>query len=289
MVGGGLAGCEAAWQLAQAGLEVRLMEMRPRRKTPVHRSGMLAELVCSNSLRGDAPTNAVGVLKAEMEALGSLVIDIARRARVPAGGALAVDRGVFAEGITTAISTHPRITVERSEAEELPDGPAILATGPLTSPALHRALDDFLGGEALSFFDAVAPIVAAETLDMQRLFRASRYGKGDGADYLNVALDRAGYESFVDALLGAERVPFKDFENAEVAYFEGCLPIEVMAERGRDTLRYGPMKPVGLTDPVTGRRPWAVVQLRQVVGCIDPVLAAIAELVVFFRILDHRV
>ena len=263
MVGGGLAGCEAAWQLAQAGLEVRLMEMRPRRKTPVHRSGMLAELVCSNSLRGDAPTNAVGVLKAEMEALGSLVIDIARRARVPAGGALAVDRGVFAEGITTAISTHPRITVERSEAEELPDGPAILATGPLTSPALHRALDDFLGGEALSFFDAVAPIVAAETLDMQRLFRASRYGKGDGADYLNVALDRAGYESFVDALLGAERVPFKDFENAEVAYFEGCLPIEVMAERGRDTLRYGPMKPVGLTDPVTGRRPWAVVQLRQ--------------------------
>ncbi len=263
MVGGGLAGSEAAWQLAQAGLEVRLMEMRPRRPTPVHRGGLLAELVCSNSLRGDAPTNAVGVLKAEMEALGSLVIETARRARVPAGGALAVDREIFAEGITAAISAHPRITVQRLEAEDLPDGPAILATGPLTSPALHRALDDFLGGKALSFFDAVAPSVAADSLDMRRLFRASRYGKGDGADYLNVALDRAAYEAFVDALLRAERVPFKEFENAEVAYFEGCLPIEVMAERGRDTLRFGPMKPVGLTDPATGRRPWAVVQLRQ--------------------------
>jgi methylenetetrahydrofolate--tRNA-(uracil-5-)-methyltransferase len=263
VVGGGLAGCEAAWQLAQAGLDVRLMEMRPRRPTPVHRSGLLAELVCSNSLRGDAPTNAVGVLKAEMEALGSLIIETARRARVPAGGALAVDREVFAEAITTAISAHPRIMVQRLEAEDLPRGPAILATGPLTSPALHRALDDFLGGKALSFFDAVAPIVAADSLDMRRLFRASRYGKGDGADYLNVALDRAAYESFVDALLKAERVPFKEFETAEVAYFEGCLPIEVMAERGRDTLRFGPMKPVGLTDPVSGRRPWAVVQLRQ--------------------------
>ena len=263
VVGGGLAGSEAAWQLAQAGLEVRLMEMRPRRPTPVHRSGLLAELVCSNSLRGDAPTNAVGVLKAEMEALGSLVIETARRARVPAGGALAVDREVFAEAITTAISAHPRITVQRLEAEDLPRGPAILATGPLTSPPLHRALDIFLGGKALSFFDAVAPIVAADSLDMRRLFRASRYGKGDGADYLNAALDRAAYESFVDALLKAERVPFKEFESAEVAYFEGCLPIEVMAERGRDTLRFGPMKPVGLTDPASGRRPWAVVQLRQ--------------------------
>jgi len=263
VIGGGLAGSEAAWQLAQAGLEVRLMEMRPLRTTPVHRSGLLAELVCSNSLRGDSPINAVGILKAEMEALGSLVIKTARGARVPAGGALAVDREIFAEGITKAISTHPRITVERLEAEELPNGPAILATGPLTSPALHRALDDVLGEEALSFFDAVAPIVAAETLDMRRLFRASRYGKGDGADYLNAALDREAYESFVDGLLKAERVPFKDFENVDIGYFEGCLPIEVMAERGRDTLRYGPMKPVGLTDPATGRRPWAVVQLRQ--------------------------
>ncbi|MBD3872949.1 MAG: methylenetetrahydrofolate--tRNA-(uracil(54)-C(5))-methyltransferase (FADH(2)-oxidizing) TrmFO [Acidobacteria bacterium] len=263
VVGGGLAGSEAAWQLAQSGLEVRLMEMRPRRSTPVHRTDLLSELVCSNSLRGDAPTNAVGVLKAEMEALGSLIIKTARRARVPAGGALAVDRRVFAEGITTAISGHPRITVQRLEVEELPDGPAILATGPLTSPALHRALDDCLGEKALSFFDAVAPIVAADSLDMQRLFRASRYSKGDGADYLNAALDRNAYEAFVDALLRAERVPFKGFESADSAYFEGCLPIEVMAERGRETLRYGPMKPVGLTDPTSGRRPWAVVQLRQ--------------------------
>lgn len=263
VVGGGLAGSEAAWQLAQSGLEVRLMEMRPRHSTPVHQTGMLSELVCSNSLRGDAPTNAVGVLKAEMEALGSLVIKTARRARVPAGGALAVDRSIFAEGITTAISGHPRITVQRLEVEELPDGPAILATGPLTSPALHRALDDCLGEKALSFFDAVAPIVAADSLDLQRLFRASRYSKGDGADYLNSALDRDAYESFVDALLRAERVPFKEFEQTDIAYFEGCLPIEVMAERGRETLRYGPMKPVGLTDPISGRRPWAVVQLRQ--------------------------
>jgi len=223
VVGGGLAGSEAAWQLAQSGLEVRLMEMRPRHSTPVHQTG----------------------------------------ARVPAGGALAVDRSIFAEGITTAISGHPRITVQRLEVEELPDGPAILATGPLTSPALHRALDDCLGEKALSFFDAVAPIVAADSLDLQRLFRASRYSKGDGADYLNSALDRDAYESFVDALLRAERVPFKEFEQTDIAYFEGCLPIEVMAERGRETLRYGPMKPVGLTDPISGRRPWAVVQLRQ--------------------------
>jgi len=263
VVGGGLAGSEAAWQLAESGLDVLLVEMRPSCSTPVHRTGLLSVLVCSNSLRGDAPTNAVGVLKAEMEALGSLVIKTARRARVPAGGALAVDREVFAEGITTAISGHPRITVQRQEVEELPDGPAILATGPLTSPALHRALDDCLGEKALSFFDAVAPIVAADSLDMQRLFRASRYSKGDGADYLNAALDRNAYESFVDALLRAERVPFKEFESADIAYFEGCLPIEVMAERGRETLRYGPMKPVGLTDPISGRRPWAVVQLRQ--------------------------
>ena len=263
MVGGGLAGSEAAWQLAQSGLEVRLMEMRPRRSTPVHRTDLLSELVCSNSLRGDAPTNAVGVLKAEMEALGSLIIKTARRARVPAGGALAVDRRVFAEGITTAISGHPRISLEPSACSASTKAHAILATGPLTSPVLHRGLDDSLGETALSFFDAVAPVVAADSLDMQRLFRASRYLKGEGADYLNSALDRDAYESFVDALLRAERVSFKEFENTDIAYFEGCLPIEVMAERGRETLRYGPMKPVGLTDPTSGRRPWAVVQLRQ--------------------------
>jgi methylenetetrahydrofolate--tRNA-(uracil-5-)-methyltransferase len=219
--------------------------------------------VCSNSLRGDAPTNAVGVLKAEMEALDSLIIRSARRAAVPAGGALAVDRELFAKGVTATISEHPRITVDRREVEALPVGPAIVATGPLTSRALHRALDEALGGEALAFFDAVAPIVAADSLDMDHLFRASRYGKGAGADYLNVPLDRAAYDDFVDALLNADKVPFKDFESEDARYFEGCLPIEVMAERGRDTLRFGPMKPVGLEDPSTGHRPWAVVQLRQ--------------------------
>jgi len=187
----------------------------------------------------------------------------ARRAAVPAGGALAVDRDVFARGVTTAISEHSRIIVDRREVVTVPDGPAIIATGPLTSPALHRALNEELGGEALSFFDAVAPIVSADSLDMGRLFRASRYGKGEGADYLNSPLSREAYEVFVDALLEAEKVAFKEFENRDIRYFEGCLPIEIMAERGRDTLRFGPMKPVGLEDPATGRRPWAVVQLRQ--------------------------
>lgn len=263
MVGGGLAGSEAAWQLAEAGIEVVLAEMRPTRATPVHRGNLLAELVCSNSLRGDAPTNAVGVLKAEMEALGSIIMRTARQAAVPAGGALAVDRDVFAQAVTAAITKHSRITVDRREVVAVPDGPAIIATGPLTSAALHCALNEELGGEALSFFDAVAPIVAADSLDMGRLFKASRYGKGEGSDYLNAPLDREAYEQFIDALLGAKKVAFKDFENADIHYFEGCLPIEVMAERGRDTLRFGPMKPVGLEDPATGRRPWAVVQLRQ--------------------------
>jgi methylenetetrahydrofolate--tRNA-(uracil-5-)-methyltransferase len=263
VVGGGLAGSEAAWQLAEAGVDVVLAEMRPARTTPVHGGNLLAELVCSNSLRGDAPTNAVGVLKAEMEALDSLIVRIARQAAVPAGGALAVDRDVFARGVTTAITEHARITVDRREVVSVPPGPAIIATGPLTSPALHRALNEELGNEALSFFDAVAPIVAADSLDKGRLFRASRYGKGDGADYLNVPLGREAYEDFIDALLGAEKVALKEFENQDIRYFEGCLPIEVMAERGRETLRFGPMKPVGLEDPATGRRPWAVVQLRQ--------------------------
>jgi len=263
VVGGGLAGSEAAWHLAESGIRVVLAEMRPVRPTPVHRSELLAELVCSNSLRGDAPTNAVGVLKAEMEAAGSLIIREARAAAVPAGGALAVDREVFASGVTAAISGHPNIAVERREVLTLPEGPAIIATGPLTAPKLHRALVELLGEEALSFFDAVAPIVAADSLDSERLFRASRYGKGGGADYLNSALDREAYEQFVDALLAADKVSFKDFETKDMRYFEGCLPVEEMAARGRDTLRYGPMKPVGLVDPASGRRPWAVVQLRQ--------------------------
>ena len=263
VVGGGLAGTEAAWQLAEAGIDVVLAEMRPSRPTPVHRGSLLAELVCSNSLRGDAPTNAVGVLKAEMEELGSLIVRTARQAAVPAGGALAVDRDIFARGVTKAVTEHTRITVERREVVDVPNRPAIIATGPLTSPALHRVLNDELGGEELSFFDAVAPIVAADSLDMGRLFRASRYGKGEGADYLNAPLGREAYEHFIDALLGAEKVALKGFERLDIQYFEGCLPIEVMAERGRETLRFGPMKPVGLEDPTTGRRPWAVVQLRQ--------------------------
>lgn len=263
VVGGGLAGTEAAWQLAENGIDVRLIEMRPHRPTPVHRGDDLAELVCSNSLRGDSPTNAVGVLKREMEALDSLIIRAARQAAVPAGGALAVDRDVFAQGVTAALNEHAGITIERREVDELPDGPAIIATGPLTSPSLHQALDTELGGKPLAFFDAIAPIVAADSLDMGRLFRASRYGKGGGSDYLNSALDKNQYEEFICQLLAAETVPFKDFESRDIKYFEGCLPIEVMAERGLDTLRYGPMKPVGLSDPATGRRPWAVVQLRQ--------------------------
>ena len=263
VVGGGLAGSEAAWQLARAGVEVRLAEMRPTQPTPVHRGDRLAELVCSNSLRGDGPTNAVGVLKAEMEALDSLIVRQARCAAVPAGGALAVDRDLFADGVTAAISQHPLVTIERVEIEALPAGPAILATGPLTSPALHRAIDELLGGQALYFFDAVAPIVATDSLDMDRLFRASRYDKGGGDDYLNSPLDQKAYEIFIDALLAAEKVEFKNFERNDLSYFEGCLPIEVMAERGRETLRFGPMKPVGLVDPTTGQRPWAVVQLRQ--------------------------
>ena len=263
VVGGGLAGCEAAWQLAEEGIDVTLVEMRPHRQTAVHRGAGLAELVCSNSLRGDAPTNAVGVLKAEMEILGSLILRCARAAAVPAGGALAVDRTAFSTAVTEAIEAHPKIFLERREVESLPEGPAILATGPLTSPSLHAALDTVLGERALSFFDAIAPIVAADSLDMNQLYSASRYGKGGGSDYLNVPLDREAYERFIDDLLTAEKVPFREFEHDDITYFEGCLPIEVMAERGRETLRFGPMKPVGLEDPATGKRPWAVVQLRR--------------------------
>jgi methylenetetrahydrofolate--tRNA-(uracil-5-)-methyltransferase len=263
VIGGGLAGSEAAWQLAEAGHEVALVEMRPVHTTPVHGTSDLAELVCSNSLRGDHVSNAVGLLKREMEALGSLIIDAARSSSVPAGGALAVDREQFSQLVTRRLASHPRVTIERREVTELPDTPAIIATGPLTSPALHQALESLLGTDSLSFFDAVAPIVAADSLDHERLFRASRYGKGEGADYLNAPLDRAEYEAFLAALRGAEKVELKDFEAQDIKYFEGCLPIEVMAERGDDTLRYGPMKPVGLTDPRSGRRPWAVVQLRQ--------------------------
>lgn len=262
VVGGGLAGSEAAWQLARAGLRVRLVEMRPTRQTPVHTTNRLAELVCSNSLRGDVLSNAVGLLKREMEILDSLVIRVARESAVPAGGALAVDRELFSGGVTAAIEGNPLITIERREITELPSDPAIIATGPLTSPALHHELELFLGEGSLAFFDAVAPIVDRDSINDRKVFRASRYGKG-GDDYLNIPLDREEYETFVADLLAAEKVAFEDFEIEDYRYFEGCLPVEVMAERGLDTLRYGPMKPVGLVDPVTGRQPWAVVQLRQ--------------------------
>jgi methylenetetrahydrofolate--tRNA-(uracil-5-)-methyltransferase len=262
VVGGGLAGCEAAWQLAAAGVRVRLVEMRPGVSTPAHRTGDLAELVCSNSLRSDNPENAIGLLKREMEVMGSLVIAAARANALPAGDALAVDRTGFATAITAAISGHPLIEVERAAQARLPDGPAIVATGPLTSPALHAQLESLLGEGSLSFFDAIAPVVAYDSLDHGRLFRASRYGKGGGDDYLNAPLDRGEYEAFVAALRAADKVPEKEFES-DVPYFEGCLPIEVMAERGLDTLRFGPMKPVGLVDPRTSREPHAVVQLRQ--------------------------
>jgi methylenetetrahydrofolate--tRNA-(uracil-5-)-methyltransferase len=261
VVGGGLAGCEAAWQLASAGIRVRLAEMRPRTPTPAHRSGTLAELVCSNSLRSDNPDNAVGLLKREMEALGSLVLAAARGAALPAGDALAVDRELFAGIVEGAILAHPLITVVREEALALPDGPAIIATGPLTSPPLHQALAELLGEGSLSFFDAIAPVVASDSLDLGALYRASRYGKG-GDDYLNAPMNREQYRTFVDALVGAEKVAIREFER-DTPYFEGCLPIEVMAERGVDTLRFGPMKPVGLPDPRSGRPPYAVVQLRR--------------------------
>jgi methylenetetrahydrofolate--tRNA-(uracil-5-)-methyltransferase len=263
VVGGGLAGSEAAWQLAEAGVRVTLVEMRPAHPTPVHVSDRLAELVCSNSLRGDSPTNAVGLLKREMAELGSLIIRCARQTRVPAGGALAVDRDRFAEAVTSAITQHPCITVKRREQLTLPEGPAVVATGPLTAPALHRQLEELLGEGSLAFFDAVAPVLSADSLDTERMFRGSRYGKGGGDDYLNVALDRESYINFVGELEAGDTVPFKHFETENIPYFEGCLPIEVMAARGIDTLRFGPMKPVGLSDPATGRRPWAVVQLRQ--------------------------
>lgn len=262
VVGGGLAGCEAAWQLASAGVDVELWEMRPTTLTPAHRTGDLAELVCSNSLRSDNPSNAVGLLKREMEAMGSLVLAAARAAALPAGDALAVDREVFSRRVTETLASHPRVHVVRGQATALPPGPAILATGPLTSPPLHAALVELLGEGSLSFFDAIAPVVAADSLDMGVLFAASRYGKGGGADYLNAPFDHDQYVAFVVALRQAEKVPLHEFEQ-DIPHFEGCLPIEVMAERGLDTLRYGPMKSVGLDDPRTGRRPYAVVQLRQ--------------------------
>lgn len=260
IIGGGLAGCEAAWQIAGRGVRVVLREMKPQRYSPAHHLSGLAELVCSNSLRGESLENAVGLLKEELRRAGSLVMAAADATRVPAGGALAVDRELFSSYVTERIEGHPLIELVREEVTELPaEGILVIASGPLTSDALAERLKQ-ITGDSLYFYDAIAPIVAADSLDAGKVFRASRYGKGDGDDYLNCPLSEEEYERFVDAVLAAEKVPARDFE--KVVHFEGCMPIEEMAERGRETLRFGPLKPVGLTDPRTGREPHAVVQLR---------------------------
>lgn len=284
VIGGGLAGSEAAWQIASRGVRVRLHEMRPLRPTLVHQTDRFAELVCSNSFRGDKLDNAVGVLKEEMRRLGSLVMRCADATRVPAGAALAVDRNQFAQAVTDAIANHPGIEIVRGEVEGIPapgttDGPVIIATGPLTSDTLSADIQRFVGAEHLSFYDAISPIVLAESIDREIVYRASRWGRnvhpvapdapagpacgvddGEG-DYLNCPMTEAEYRAFYDALTTAESATVHDFDKAQ--FFEGCLPIEVMAHRGVDTLRFGPMKPVGLPDPRTGHVPYAVVQLRQ--------------------------
>jgi methylenetetrahydrofolate--tRNA-(uracil-5-)-methyltransferase len=261
IVGGGLAGCEAAWQLARRGVAVDLHEMRPVRTTPVHQSGDLAELVCSNSLRGDALDQAAGLLKEEMRRMDSIALRVAADVRVPAGSALAVDRGLFARRITEALEARPEICIHRGEVPRIPDDPVtIVATGPLTSDSLAEDVAAFIGRSHLYFFDAVSPVVEADTINLDRAFRASRYGKG-GDDYINCPLTDEEYRGFHEALTSAECTSGHDFEKG--LFFEGCLPVEVIAARGVDTLRFGPMKPVGLTDPHTGRRPHAVVQLRQ--------------------------
>ncbi len=261
VVGAGLAGSEAAWQLAERGVDVTLHEMKPERKSPAHTSNDFAELVCSNSLRANTLGNAVGLLKEEMRILDSLVIRVADETAVPAGKALAVDRQRFSAGITEAIEGHPRIEVRHERVAQIPKtGLVILATGPLTDPELAEDLSKTLGEEYLYFYDAISPTIYADSIDESIVFRASRYDDGIG-DYLNVPLARAEYEAFVSELLSADVVPLHDFERA--MYFEGCLPIEEMARRGRETLAFGPLKPVGLVDPRTGRRPHAVVQLRQ--------------------------
>ncbi len=263
VIGAGLAGCEAALRLASEGVRVRLCEQKPIKRSPAHHSDGLAELVCSNSLRSDNPDNAVGLLHEELRRLGSPVLAAADAARVPAGDALAVDRVIFGAALTARIAQHPNIQLVAEEVRALPDGPdlVLVCTGPLTGEALAAAIATATGKDALAFYDALAPIVAAESIDYAIAFAQSRYGKGDGDDYLNLPLNREEYEHFVRELLAGEKVAPHVFE--EPRYFEGCLPVEVMAERGPQTLAYGPMKPVGLTDPRTGRWPHAVVQLRR--------------------------
>src|SRR5262245_409524 len=261
VIGGGLAGSEAAYQIARQGEKVRLYEMRPVRQTPAHQTDRLAEIVCSNSLKSDQPYNASWLLKEELRRHGSILIQIADSVRVPAGSALAVDRERFAARVTEAISTTPNIELIRSEVQAIPnDGVVVVASGPLTSEALSHSIREFCGSEHLYFYDAISPIVDAGTIDNSKVYRASRYGKA-ADDYLNCAMDRDQYGAFYDALTSAESVAIHDFEEAH--YFESCLPIEELARRGPDTLRFGPMRPVGLRDPATGRVPYAVVQLRQ--------------------------
>jgi methylenetetrahydrofolate--tRNA-(uracil-5-)-methyltransferase len=262
VVGGGLAGCEAAWQAAERGIAVRLYEMRPASSTPAHSTDRLAELVCSNSLGARRVDRPLGLLKEELRRLGSLLIACADETALPAGGALAVDREAFAALVTERIEGHSRISVVRQEVTELPEGPTVIATGPLTSSALAEAIARLTGKEALYFYDAMAPIVSAESLDYGVIFRASRYGEGEPA-YLNCPMTREEYERFVDALLTAEQAPLHAFEREDPRFFEACLPVEEIARRGREALAYGPLRPVGLVDPRTGRQPYAVAQLRQ--------------------------
>ena len=261
VIGAGLAGCEAAWQLARRGIPVRLYEMKPKKMSPAHHSSDFAELVCSNSLRGDRLENAVGLLKEELRRLDSLILSCAEATRVEAGGALAVDRYGFSSLVTQKIKSEPLITVAEEEVTEVPEGPVIIATGPLTSDAMSKAIHSYFGdAEYLNFFDAAAPLVTAESIDMEHAWFASRYDRGT-ADYINCAMSAEEYQAFVQELTTAEEAEVHGFEDKKV--FEGCMPVEVMARRGVDTLRYGPLKPVGLTDPKTGKEPYAVVQLRR--------------------------
>jgi methylenetetrahydrofolate--tRNA-(uracil-5-)-methyltransferase len=282
IIGGGLAGSEAAWQLAEAGVKVRLSEMRGVEGTAAHKTDELGELVCSNSFRSDdSESNAVGLLHAEMRAMGSLILREADKHRVPAGSALAVDRDGYAAGVTKAIAGHPNIELVRERVDVLPEGPTIIATGPLTAMALADAIAAETGEEALAFFDALAPIAYHESIDMDVAWMASRWDKGDTKDYINCPMDKDQYLAFIEAVLAGEKTEFKEWE-ASTPYFDGCMPIEVMAERGVDTLRYGPMKPVGLDNPKTGRWPYAVVQLRQ-----DNALGTLWNMVGFQTKLKH--
>jgi methylenetetrahydrofolate--tRNA-(uracil-5-)-methyltransferase len=263
VAGAGLAGCEAAWQIAQHGIQVELYEMKPAKFSPAHKNPNFAELVCSNSLKAERVESAAGLLKEEMHRLGSLLVPCAYDCRVPAGGALAVDRTAFAQKVTEKIQNHPLIHIHTEELVHIPkDGIVVIATGPLTSDALADEIFRLCGG-SLSFYDAAAPIVSAESLNMERIFSASRYGRGEDDAYLNCPMNKEEYEAFYQELLHAERAPIHGFDNADPNVYEGCMPVEVMAARGADTLRFGPMKPVGLRDPNTGHRPWAVLQLRK--------------------------